>query len=283
MLSGRAIHQKARAQLEAQFSTAWCSQAPYATFHPAFLQACAALTSWPAPWHYDALARLVPNGGELPRFVAQDREALRLSGGYEPHVAQNRAVPTRERSWHDFFNMAVWAHFPRVRWALNSIHVDRGLGPVDPRNGRAPAQNVASQLDESGIIVASSSAELLAALRELRFKYAFWQRRAELLATTRVWIVGHGSLESLLTPHLGLASKAVLLDLPSPPASYDADALRIATDERVAAIVSGWRADVPLLDPIPLLGLPSFADNSAPEFYDDSRYFRFARRARSTS
>jgi hypothetical protein len=234
------------------------------------------------PEHYDALARLVPpgDGVALPRFVAQDREALRRSGGYEQHVAQSRAVPTRERSWHDFFNMAVWAHFPRVRWALNAIHVDRGLGPVDPRNGRAPAQNVASQLDESGIIVASSSPELLSALHELRFKYVFWQRRAELLATTRVWIVGHGSLESLLTPHLGLASKAVLLDLPRPPASYDDDdALRIATDERVAALVSGWRTNVPLLDPVPLLGLPGFADNSAPEFYDDSRYFRFARRA----
>jgi hypothetical protein len=139
---------------------------------------------------------------------------------------------------------------------------------------------VASQLDESGIIVLSSSQALLSALRELRFKDVFWQRRDELLATTRFWIVGHGTLESLLTPHPGLASKALLLDLPAPPASYDADALRIATDERVAAMVHAWRGCVPVLDPIPLLGIPGYANNAHPEFYDDARYFRFARRAR---
>ena len=283
MQSGRAIHQAARARLEVRFFTDWCQERPYAELHPRFLQATGRLSSWLEPEHYDELARVVPigTGVELPRFVAQDREALRRAGGYEQHVARYRAVPTRQRSWHDFFNMAVWAHFPRVRWALNSIHVDKRLRPIDPRNGRAPEQNVASQLDESGIIVASSSRELLRALRELRFKDVFWQRRDELLATTRFWIVGHGSLESLLTPHLGLASKAVLLDLPAPPASYDPDTLRVATDERVAAIVHAWRGCVPVLDPLPLLGIPGFADNAHPEFYDDARYFRFARRARS--
>jgi hypothetical protein len=280
--SGRAIHQAARAALEARFFTDWCQRQPYVALHPRFLQATAPLTSWPAPRHYDELAGLVPSGAgvALPRFVAQDREALRRAGGYERHVAQYRAVPTRERSWHDFFNMAVWAHFPRVRWALNSIHVDGSLGPIDRRNGRAPEQNVASQLDESGIIVLSSSPGLLSALRALRFKEVFWERRDELLATTRFWIVGHGTLESLLTPHLGLASKAVLLDLPRPPASYDTDTLRVATDERVAAIIHSWRGRAPVLDPLPLLGIPGFADNAHPDFYDDVRYFRFARRAR---
>jgi hypothetical protein len=174
--------------------------------------------------------------------------------------------------------MAVWAHFPRVRWALNAVHVDDSLGPVDPRNGRAPAQNVAAQLDESGIIVASSSRELLGELRELRFKRVFWERRAELLATTQFWIVGHGALESLLAPHLGLASKAVLLDLPRPPATYDGDELRRESDQRVAGLIRGWRGSVPVLDPIPLLGIPGYADNAAPDFYDDARYFRFQRR-----
>jgi hypothetical protein len=278
--SGRAIHQAARARLEARFFTDWCREQPYAQLDPRFLRATEGLTGWPAAEQYDELARVVPIWVDVdrPRFVAQDREALRRAGGYEQHVARYRAVPTRERSWHDFFNMAVWAHFPRVRWALNSIHVDKSLGPVDRRNGRAPAQNLASQLDESGVVVVSSSRALLSALRELRFKEVFWERRDELLATTRFWIVGHGTFESLLTPHLGLASKAVLLDLPAPPASYDTDTLRISTDERVAAIVHSWRAIVPVLDPVPLLGIPGFADNARPDFYDDARYFRFARR-----
>jgi hypothetical protein len=280
--SGRALHQAARAAIEARWFADWCRKAPYAWLHERFVSAIECLAAWPKPETYDELARAVPQpaGTELPRFVAQAREALRQSGGYEQHVARERAVPTRERSWHDFFNMAVWAHFPRVRWALNSIHVDGSLGPIDPRNGRAPQQNVASQLDESGLIVASSDRQLLRGLRELRFKHVFWERRAELLATTRFFIIGHGTLESLLTPHLGLASKALLLDLPRPPCSYDDDELRHGIDGRVAAIIAGWRDAAPLLDPVPLLGIPDYADNAAGDFYDDARYFRFQRRPR---
>lgn len=274
--------------------TDWCDRAPYTAFCPRFLRVVRAFTAWPAPADYDALARLVPQAtlpdanaddvvgarAKLPRFVAQDREQLRRFGGYEQQVAAAGAVPTRERSWHDFFNMAVWAHFPRVRWALNALHVDRTLGPVDPRNGRAPQQNAAAQFDESGMIVASADASLLSDLRALRFKRVFWQRRDELLASTRFWVIGHGTLESLLTPHLGLASKAVLLELPQTPFLRDGDELRHEVDARVAALIDDWRLAAPSLDPVPLLGIPGYADNACPDFYDDARYFRFQRRSR---
>lgn len=236
---------------------------------------------WPEPQVYDALAGSVPQaaGVELPHFVPQEREALQRFGGYEAHVRGARAVPTRRHSWHDFFNMAVWAHFPRVRWALNALHVDETLGPKDPRNGRSPQQNVAAQLDESGIVIASSSPELLQGLRDLRFKRVFWERRAELLATTRFWVIGHGTLESLLTPHLGLAGKAIFLDISQPPDQFDEAELRRAVDARVAALIEGRLrvAPAPALDPLPLLGVPGYANNSSAEFYDDARYFRFQR------
>jgi hypothetical protein len=295
--SARAMHRAVRAALGASFFTDWCARPPYSGFDRRFLGAVQRCTGWPSPSDYDGLAREVtPSGlpgdaaGEptsLPRFVPQELEAVERCGGYEQHVARLRAVPTRAQSWHDFFNMAVWAHFPRTRWALNELHVDPRLGPVDPRNGRAPQQNVVAQLDESGIVVGSSSVELLAELRELRFKRVFWERRDELLATTRFWMIGHGSLESLLAPHLGLASKAVLLELDQPPITeQEAErqpeaetALRGAIDRRVAALVRSWRDGAPLLDPIPLLGIPGYADNARGDFYDDARYFRFARRS----
>lgn len=280
MQSKRALHQAVRAALDACFSTDFCKRQPYASFDPAFLGVIAALSAWPTPERYGELARLVPqaHGVQLPRFVAQDREALDRVGGYEQHVATLAQVPTRPRSWHDFFNMATWAHFPRLRWALNAVHVDLSLAPVDPRNGRAPAQNLAAQFDESGLVVASSSRELLSELRALRFKHVFWQRRAELDQTTRFWVVGHGALESLLAPHLGLAGKAILLELPEPPHSCDARALRQRIDAEVALQIQSWQSSVPKLDPVPLLGIPGFADNDAPNFYDDAKYFRFERR-----
>src|SRR6187402_1236083 len=136
----------------APFALDWLDRRPYRDFHPRWLGALAGREGWPAPEEYDELAGQVPRAPDvqLPRFVSQSREALQRVGGYEQHVAQLQAVPTRPGHWHDFFNMAVWAHFPKLRWALNSLHVDADLGPKDPRNGRAPEQNLAATFDEAG-------------------------------------------------------------------------------------------------------------------------------------
>jgi hypothetical protein len=279
--SPRALHQATRERLNAHFTTEWLTRAPFTSLHAQLAQRLRSFRSWPEPEHYDALAQSVPRPGlaereSLPRFVAQDRAVVARAGGYEQHVLLRRAVPTRAHDWHDFFNMVVWAHFPRLRWALNAVHTDRSHGRADPRNGRTHAQSVAAQLDESGMIVVSSSASLLQDLRALRFKRAFWERRAELLRTTRFWVVGHGTLESLLAPHLGLACKAILLEVAAPPG--DDDAARHELDARVATLIHGWPSAPPRLDPVPVLGIPGHADNARPDFYDDPRYFRFQRR-----
>jgi hypothetical protein len=141
----RAIHRAVQAANNARFALEWKSRLPYRNLHPQFLAALAQFPDWPRPEQYNELARQVPqcaheSDSELPRFVAQDRKMLEQMGGYEQHVARLRQVPTRPSNWHDFFNMAVWAHFPRLRWALNALHVDDQIGPKDPRNGRAAPQ-----------------------------------------------------------------------------------------------------------------------------------------------
>lgn len=268
--------------MNASFSLDWLARQPYRDFHARFREQLSAYDRWPEPSAYDALVRVVPQAPdvELPRFVPQVRAALDEAGGYEPHVAALRTVPTRPANWHDFFNMAVWAHFPKLRWALNGLHVDRNVGPVDPRNGRAPAQNLAATFDESGIVVVGSERSLLQELRDLSFKRVFWERRAELLETTRFWIVGHGTLESLLAPHPGIASKGLLFHVPELPQTAEGwDALRFQLDARAASVVAGWRSFYSVLDPVPVLGIPGYWDNDAPEFYDDVQHFRFERRA----
>jgi hypothetical protein len=276
------VHQAARQRLNARFGSEWLTRAPFAGLHPCFKAQVRSYATWPEPEQYDALAQSVPRPAladreAMPRFVAHDRRAVARAGGYEAHVSMLRAVPTRPRDWHDFFNMAVWAHFPRLRWALNAIHVDRNHGSVDPRNGRTHAQNVAAQFDESGMIVVSSSAGVLDDLRALHFKRVFWERRAELLETTRFWIVGHGSLESLLAPHPGLATKAILLERRD--AAREDDATRHDLDAEVTALVRGWPRAAAQLAPVPMLGIPGYADNTSADFYDDPRYFRFERRS----
>lgn len=252
---------------------------PFQDFHPSFSDALKQCAGWPTPEQYDELASRVPlpEGVRLPRFCTENRAAVRQAGGYEQHVARLRAVPTRPGHWHDFFNMAVWAHFPQLRWALNALHVDPEPGPKDPRNGRAPAQNVAATFDEAGMVVLSTSRAVLDELRALQFKRAFWERREELLATTCFWVVGHGMLESLLTPHSGLAARSLLLHVPSlpQPGQDDGERLRFDIDRIVAQRIQAWRTGRTVLDPIPVLAIPGFSDNDAREFYDDMRNVRF--------
>jgi hypothetical protein len=263
--------------MSAPFALEWLTRRPYCDLHPRFLRAVERFKEWPAPEHYGALAEQVPRapGVRLPGFVTENREALRAQGGYEQHVARLDAVPTRSAHWHDFFNMAVWAHFPQLRRALNSLHVDPQAGPIDPRNGRAPAQNLAATFDESGLLVLSTSHAVLEELRGLRFKRAFWELRAEVLATTRFWAVGHGMLEALLSPRPGLVARGLLLHVPSLPPSHESDALRFEIDARVSAGIHGWRSARPVLDPLPVLAIPGFSDNDAADFYEDARNIRF--------
>jgi Protein of unknown function (DUF3025) len=250
---------------------------PYRDLHPRFLGALERFTDWPVPEQYDELARQVPRAADvqLPSFVSESREALRQHGGYEQHVARLRTVPTRPGNWHDFFNMSVWAHFPKLRWALNALHVDAEVGPKDPRNGRAPAQNLAATFDEAGMLVVSTSRSVLEELRALHFKRVFWERRAELLSTTRFWLVGHGMLESLLAPHSALAARSVQLYMASLPASDGSDQLRFEIDAIAAAQICAWRAARSVLDPVPLLAIPGYSDNDSSDFYDDPRNLHF--------
>lgn len=272
----------------APFALDYLDRRPYCELHPRLLEALRRLSSWPNPERYDELARHVPCAAdvELPRFVKESREAVRRLGGYEQHVARLSAVPTRPDNWHDFFNMTVWAHFPKLRWALNALHVDPDAGPKDPRNGRAPAQNLAATFDEAGMLVLSSSRSVLEELQALRFKRAFWDMRAELLATTRFWVVGHGMLEALLQPRSGLAVRSLLVYTPAVPPPATDDRLRLRIDAFAAERARAWTRARDVLDPLPILAIPGYSDNDCAEFYDDFRNIRFepcSRRPAATS
>lgn len=258
------------------FELGWLEREPYRAWLPGFRDSVAELAGWPAPGEYDRLvepARVRSSPVNLPCFVDFDARRVRAAGGYEAWVAATRSVPSRARDWHDFFSMSVWAHLPRVRWALNRLHVNADPRVADPRNGRTAVQNVAAQFDESGLIVASSDPEVLADLSALAFKRVFWERRASLPVTTRFIAVGHGSLESLLHPHFALVGKALLLPLSSPPPE-DPAALFDVVDELAAGAVASWDRTLPALAPVPLLGIPGWSPQQTSEFYDNARYFR---------
>ena len=84
-------------------------------------------------------------------------------------------------------------------------------------------------------------------------------------------------LESLLTPHSNLSVRSLLVQVPSlpPRAEQGNDELRWEIDQLVAKRIQAWRGVRTVLDPIPVLAIPGFSDNDAPEFYEDMRNIRF--------
>lgn len=267
-----------RQQRDARFEAKWLDAEPFADFASEFKALVRRFSEWPAVESYDefvsAVAGRTSRPSELrppPRFRPFDRDSVREAGGYESHVARFRVVPTRSNNWHDFFNMATWAHFPRLRWALNALHVGAVRAEADPRNGRTPAQNRAAHFDESGMVVLSSDAGVLMDLKQLRFKRVFWERRGALAQTTRFVLVGHGSMESLLTPHLGLAAKALLVH--DPDVAERKEKTCEFVDQLASARVARWSQRLEPLYPIPMLGIPGWSTNDCQELYDDARYF----------
>lgn len=258
------------------FDLGFLGREPFRSLLPGLIERLRRFQRWPHPTEYDGLVASV----EAPAFVPYDAASVRAAGGYEAHVARHRRVPTRERDWHDFFNMVVWAHSPRTRWALNTLHVTADPAAVDPGNGRTPVQNLAAQFDECGLVVLSSDTSVLTGLRELRFKEVFWERRRTLATSTRFVMVGHGSLEALLRPHLGLTSKALLMPLTQPPPT-ELGALYALADEWAARAVSAWTVRPPEkpspVHPVPLLGIPEWYDGQTAFFYENPNYFRSQR------
>jgi Protein of unknown function (DUF3025) len=87
----------------------------------------------------------------------------RKSELYDGRIYLKNQVPSREQSWHDFFNMAVWRTFPRAKRAINRAQwqaLARWLpGEAGDKlpGARLPEQDALALLDEGGLILLHAS------------------------------------------------------------------------------------------------------------------------------
>src|SRR2546423_1057052 len=140
--------------------------------------------------------------------------------------------------------------------------------PVVPEK-RAPAHfaHQRDQLrivrdDEGGALVVSDDAQLIALVREMRWRALFWDHRERVKSAMRFVVLGHAVLEQALNPWPGITCRAVFV---SPASDLDAQ----------AAAQLGVLATPRDLAPLPVFGYPGWlAANEGAEFYDDARYFR---------
>jgi hypothetical protein len=169
-------------------------------------------------------------GGPALRLVAP-AEAL---AGYE-HAVREGAIPTREGSWHDVFNVLAFMAFPAAKPALHrrvlALQHAR-LAAGGPAGVRSREEDALALLDEGALVVAGRPAAL-AALAAARREGALPRidevvRREGLV----VRVLGHALLEHLVLerPPIGAGLVTVPLHEPATPAAVDQ-----ALAERISA------------------------------------------------
>jgi hypothetical protein len=125
--------------------------------------------------------------------------------------------------------------------------------------------------------VAASDSALLDGIRAFRWKEVFWTRRAQLHARLRMHVFGHGLYDQLRRPFVGLIGHGILLGVDQTVIDASPSEQLSALDAMLATAIgdpSCLRSPRDL-QPVPLLGMPGWHEETASErFYDNVAYFR---------
>jgi hypothetical protein len=259
--------------------------ANFEALHPCFQQLHNArcwesLTDWPA---CERLAQCLPSdlqaASGLPIvFVPQDDTLPFPELYYEERIFQQGMVSTRP-NWHDFFNALMWCAYPHSKVMINALHAADISEYGKPRTAQRDALTV---LDESGVIIVSSRRALLQQVVDFAWEDLFWQERAAWGNEVACFMIGHATLEKMLTPYVGATAHALLVEVD--PAFF---ALKLAQQHAyLDAVVAqtlqqGGLLSTANLNPFPLLGVPEWWENATLAFYQNKAYFRDKNRERA--
>ena len=206
--------------------------------------------------------------GNSISFVEHDGEA------YEQRIHQSGEVQTRQQCWHDLFNDLVWMTYPGAKSRLNAAHVK---AMSRENNGRGSLRDIATLVDESGILVASCSDTLSGMLKGFEWKSLFVENRQRVAEEMRFYIFGHGLYEKALSPFVGLTGHALIFPVEKSFFGLPLDEQLQRLDAAFDSVFSGISSTRDLC-PLPVLGVPGWSpDNEDPAYYDNERYFRRGR------
>jgi hypothetical protein len=221
-------------------------------------------------------------GGQRLRLMPQQARTDCFEDRYEVRIYREGKLQLRERNWHDLFNLLTWMTFPQAKAEINARHY-QALLEQQSRGllNRGPAQDALTLFDESGVIVASSDADLLQDVRDFAWKQLFWQRRERVQCRLRCFIFGHALYEKALRPFVGITGSGVLLEVDDEFQDLPLARQLEVLDNRLALrITDGVSFKVTReLAPLPILGVPGWwPENNQESFYDNTAYFRPGRR-----
>lgn len=235
--------------------------------HPAFSPYRDLLDTLDGKTSLDALNALaaelnIHHGNNALRFTTSSGPLS--AAGYETAIAASGLVPTRDDNLHDFLNALVWLRFPLLKSAINLRHCRTLEQQAGERKQRGRLRDQLTLLDESGLLAVSSKPDLLELLRGKNWVELFWAARADVIQHMRFIVVGHGLLEKCLAPFPGMTAKCLFM----PTHENRLDAL----DEGAAATIHA--AEMLELPPLPVQGIPGWADNESEACYRDMAIFR---------
>lgn len=202
--------------------------------------------AWPelaaaSPPSRAALGALVAStAGSSLRLVAP----AEAPHGYEPAVSEG-AVPTREGSWHDAFNVLAFLAFPRAKLALHrrvlALQRTRAAAGA-PAGVRSREEDALALLDEGSLVIAGPPAAI-AALDEARRDGSLPRIDAVMCTHGLVThVLGHALLEHLVLERAPIGAGVLTLPLSEPPT-------RAAIDRALAERISAGGFPVPCTSP----------------------------------
>lgn len=137
--------------------------------------------------------------GEQPYFPSRRRNRVGKKLSYETYIFEEGFIPTRDRSWHDFFNALIWRTLPRAKLELSkaqrAAQTERQLKSISQRSS---LEDCLTMFDEGGIFTVVSP-EIAPVLKSA----ACGAQESEKVKIFREFgaelhIFGHGILEGIV-------------------------------------------------------------------------------------
>ncbi|WP_017445337.1 DUF3025 domain-containing protein [Gayadomonas joobiniege] len=208
-------------------------------------------------------------------FIEQNDETLTGASGYEDFIYRVKQIPTRNSSWHDFFNACIWGLFPNSKQALNHQHIEQ-----IQRHGssqRSRKRDILTQFDECGIVLAYQNEQDKIDLRNHQWIDVFWHRRNHWQQQIKPFIFGHAIYEMSLEAFIGLTAKALFIKVDDRFFNKTLKDQYSELDNQVTDLMqkADIFADKTNLSPLPVLGIPGWScDNLSLSYYKNTDYFR---------
>jgi hypothetical protein len=113
-------------------------------------------------------------------------------------------------------------------------------------------------------------------IRTHQWKKLFWSQRAEVQQQIRFFVFGHALHEKAMQPYKAITARTLLLLVNASFPDLHALLQRENIDQTAAEQVRMPASLNSTLNfpPLPIMGIPGWADNGSSGFYDDAAIFR---------